>query len=132
MIRQCFYIDRYDWTVHAYYSVHGYYTDEIVSLLYETGCDGKDLMRAEDSLTAGKLNTGLTYSNLETHETVMVIASTSTAEEFAKSWRHELGHLGDHIARSYGINPHGEEIQYIGDMLVGATWNVARTFLCGR
>ena len=46
MIRQTFYMDRYDWTVYAYYAVDDYYTDEIVELLYDVGCRGSDLVRA--------------------------------------------------------------------------------------
>lgn len=130
MIRQTFYMDRYDWTVYAYYAVDDYYTDEIVELLYDVGCRGSDLVSAEKNLSSGNLDTGLTYSNFDTHETVMVIAMTSSALEFAKSWRHEMGHLGDHISQTYGFDPHGEEIQYIGDGIVGKMWKVAKKFLC--
>ena len=100
MIRQTFYMDRYDWTVYAYYAVDDYYTDEIVELLYDVGCRGSDLVSAEKNLSSGNLDTGLTYSNFDTPETVMVIAVTSSALEFAKSWRHELGPLGAHISQT--------------------------------
>lgn len=130
MIRQRFHIEDYGWTVYAYYAVDAYYVDEIVSLLYRTGCDGQDIAKAEEILSSGKLDTGLAYSNITSHETVMVIAMTSSAQEFAKSWRHETGHLAAHIARAYGIDPYGEEIQYIGDKIVGKTWHIAKNFLC--
>mgnify|MGYP001550729438 FL=1 len=41
-----------------------------------------------------------------------------------------MGHLGDHISQTYGLDPHGEEIQYIGDDIVGKMWKVAKKFLC--
>ena len=130
MIRQEFMVEDYGWHVTAYYAVTTYYADEIVPELYWIGCRGRALSDAGDNLTESRLNTGLTYSNLRDRETVMVIALTSTAEEFAKSWRHEMGHLAAHIAQADGISPYGEEIQYIGDAIVGEMWPVARKFLC--
>ena len=130
MIRQEFTLEKYDWHVRVYYAVTTYYADEIVPLLYDIGCRGEALDDADENLTKSRLNTGLTYSNLYLRETVMVIALTSTAQEFAKSWRHEMGHLADHIAQAYDIDPHGEEIQYIGDEIVGKMWNISRDFLC--
>lgn len=132
MIRQRFNIDTYNWSVTAYYAVTGYYVDDIMTQLERIGCHGKDLNNAFENLSSGQLDTGLTYSNYQRRETVMVIALTSTPKEFAKSWRHEMGHLGDHIAQTYSIDPHGEELQYIGDYIVEEMWGVAHKFLCER
>ena len=130
MLRQKIYLEKYDWTAYIYYAVDGYYTQEITSLLYEIGCSGDNLINAIQNLEENKLNSGLTYSNFATHETVMVIALTSTAKEFAKSWRHEMGHLAAHIAQVYDIDPYGEEIQYIGDEIVDQTWSMAKNLIC--
>lgn len=132
MIRQRFTLNKYNWKVTCYYAVTGYYVDEIMDNLIGIGCRGEDLERADENLTSGKLDTGLTYSNYHLKETVMVIALTSSPKEFAQSWRHEIGHLADHIAQVYGIDPHGEELQYIGDAIVGEMWDVAKRFLCER
>ena len=43
----------------------------------------------------------------------MVISLTSTPEEFQNSWDHEKGHLCRHISKAFGIDPYGEEAQYL-------------------
>ena len=72
----------------AYYAVDTYYTEEILDNMHSIGCDGDMLRTAYDNINSGNLNTGVTYSNFGTRETVMVIALTSSSKEFAKSWRH--------------------------------------------
>lgn len=130
MIRQHFTLPKYSWRVYAYYVVTEPDADEILDALAHIGCNGEDLHRAYNNLTSGNLDTGLTYSNRDTRETVMIIARTSSAKEFQKSYKHETGHLQDHIAQTFGINPHGEELQYIGDDIVEETWETAKDLLC--
>ena len=105
----------------VYYAVDTYYTEEILDYMLRT---------AYDNINSGNLNTGVTYSNFGTRETVMVIALTSSPKEFAKSWRHECGHMATHICQALGIDPYGEEIQYIGDDIVEKTWEYAKSLLC--
>lgn len=130
MIRQKFIIEKYGWNVFVYYAVDSYYIDEIIDNMHSIGCDGNMLRTAYDNINSGNLNTGVTYSNFGTRETVMVIALTSSAKEFAKSWRHECGHMATHICQALGIDPYGEEIQYIGDDIVEKTWEYAKSLLC--
>lgn len=132
MIRHTFTLPKYDWFVTSYIAVTGYYVDEIMDKLIDIGCRGEYLERADENLTSGRIDTGLTFSDYHTHRTVMVIALTSSPKEFAQSWRHEMGHLADHIAQVYGIDTHGEELQYIGDDIVDKMWDVAHQFLCER
>lgn len=130
MIRQRFTLPRHRWTVYAYYAVDTYYTDEILDMMQSIGCDGDMLRAAYENMSSGDMNTGVTYSNFGTRETVMVIALTSSAKEFAKSWRHECGHLATHICKAFGIDPYGEEIQYIGDDIIEEMWEHANPLLC--
>lgn len=130
MIRQTFQLPKYHWTVYAYYVVTAPHAEEILKTLVGIGCDGSTLDRAYMNLTSGNLDTGLTYSNISSMESVMVFAKTSNAREFMKSYKHETGHLQSHIAQTFGLNPHGEEIQYIGDDIVEETWEVAKDLLC--
>lgn len=130
MIRQNFKLRQWDWRVTVFYAVTSYWTEEIISSLRRIGCSGKNIHDAYESLTLGNLDTGITYSNFEDGETVMVIALTSTPEEFMKSWSHEMGHLKDHIATAFDISPHGEEIQYLGDDIIGEMWDIAHQFVC--
>lgn len=130
MIRQHFTLPQYRWNVYAYYVVTKPNADEILDALVHIGCGGEHLEGAYNNLTSGKLDTGLTYSNSDTRETVIVFAKTSSAKEFQQSYKHETGHLQTHIAQTFGIDPYGEEIQYIGDDIVEATWEIAKGLLC--
>lgn len=96
MIVQDFYIPKYDWRVRVYYAVTTYWISEILCELHRIGCRGEDFKQAYRNLSSGALNTGLTYSDFEERETVMVIALTSSPGEFQNSWDHEKGHLYDH------------------------------------
>lgn len=130
MIRQHFDLPHYGWRCYAYYVVTHPHAEEIMDMLECIGCDGDTLERAYDNLTSGKCDTGLTYSNSRSRETVMVFAKTSTAKQFQQSYQHEIGHMKDHIALTFGISPHGEELQYLGDEIVDATWEIAKKLLC--
>lgn len=130
MIRQRFALPRYGWSIYAYYVVTRPNADEILDALVGIGCHGEHLEGAYKNLTSGKLDTGLTYTNSDTRETVIVFAKTSSAKEFQQSYKHETGHLQTHIAQTFGIDPYGEEIQYIGDDIVEATWEIAKGLLC--
>ena len=131
MIRQRFdIIGRYYWTVYCYYVVHAYDIDEIITQLEKVGCRGKHLRTAYENISSGRLDTGLAYTNHDNRKTVIVIAKTSSALEFAQSWTHEVGHLADHIAQYYEISPHGEEIRYLQDSIIVKMWPIAKDLLC--
>ena len=130
MIRQQFDISKYDWKVEVYYAVDCYYTDEIMGKLYDIGCRGDDLQTAYENLSAGKPDTGLTYSNYGTRQTVMVIGITSSAAQFQNSYDHERKHLEAHIAAALGIDPWGEEICYLSGEIGQLMFEKARLMLC--
>lgn len=130
MLRQRFKIHKFDWNVTVFYAVTGYWVNDIMNALERIGCEGEILHEAYEQLVCGDVDSGLTYSNKEHGETVMVIAKASSAEEFMKSWTHEMGHLKDHIASAFGISPHGEEIQYLGDDIITEMWDMAHKFMC--
>ena len=77
-------------------------------------------------------NFGFTFSNLDKGVSIVAIALADSAREFMKTYVHEIGHVKSHIAQACNINPYGEEIQYLGDDIVGATWDVAEELLCYR
>nr|DAE39690.1 MAG TPA: hypothetical protein [Caudoviricetes sp.] len=130
MIRQQFDISKYDWKVEVYYAVDCYYTDEIMGRLYDIGCRRDDLQTAYENLSAGKPDTGLTYSNYGTRQTVMVIGITSSAAQFQNSYDHERKHLEAHIAAALGIDPWGEEICYLSGEIGQLMFEKAKLMLC--
>lgn len=117
MIVQDIYLPEYRWHCRIFYSVDGYWVADILHDLREIGCAGRKYRVASRNLNSGQLNTGLTFSNKEIGKTVMVIAKTSSADEFAHSYDHEKGHLAMHVAQAYGIDPYGEEAVHISRKL---------------
>lgn len=130
MIRQVFTISRIDWRVVVYYGVDAIATDRIIADLERIGCAGDKLERARKNLESGSVNNGLTYSNFDTRESVMVIGITTSAEEFANTFAHEKGHLARHISQALHIDPYGEDEQYITGEIAGQMFKVAKSFLC--
>ena len=121
---------EYDWHLRVYYAVTGYWADDILRDLRRIGCSGRKYRKAQRNLYAGDLNTGLTYSSRELGESVIVIALTSNAEEFAHSLDHEKGHLVKHICLAYDIDPYGEEQQYLSGDIAKKMFPVSKRFLC--
>ena len=130
MIRQEIYLKKYDWRVRIYYAVTTYWAGRILSDMERIGCRSVELAKAWRNLRSGDLNTGLTYSNYQTGETVMVISLTSSPEEFLNSWEHEKKHLARHIEQAYGIDPFGEEAAYLEGTIAQKMFPVARKFIC--
>lgn len=132
MVRQQIHIktEKVDWKARIYYVVTELHADEIMAQLKGLKISGEKLQKAEISLYQGNIDTGLTYSNGYEHKTIMVIAKTSSAMEFACSQQHEVGHLKSHIAEAYDIPQKGEEIQYLGDKIYREMWPIAKNLLC--
>lgn len=130
MIRQTLYIKKYDWVVHAYFYVSEYYTDEIMDKLWSLGCDVETSRKAYQNLSKGDLDTGLCYSNYRWRESVLVIAKTSSADEFFNSIHHELCHLQSHIANVYRLNPLGEEVAYLTGEIARDIFPYVKHLIC--
>ena len=130
MIVQDIFLPDYDWHCRVFYSVTTYWVEDILHDLKQIGCSGNKYKRASDNLRSGRLNTGLTYSNAKMGESVMVIAKTSSADEFAHSYDHEKGHLAKHIALAYDIDPYGEEFQYMSGDIAKKMFPIAKKFMC--
>jgi len=130
MIKQTIYIEKYGWLIHAYYHQSKYDVDSIMEKLWDLGCDSETAKKAYQNLTSGTLNNGLCYSNYRNRESVFVIAKTSSAEEFANSWHHELSHLQAHIAKVFGLDPLGEPIAYMTGEIAMEMFPKIQHFMC--
>lgn len=104
--------------------------DEITDELVYAGCRGNDLEEATKQLWSGLPNKGLTYSNLETRETIMVIGFTSSGREYWNTLDHERLHLLQDISVKLGIDPLGEEISYISGEFTRDVYDKAKDLLC--
>ena len=119
-----------NWHVRIYHAVDAMYADEIIDELITIGCSGETLKEAKQSLWKGAENSGLTYSNLKTHETVMVIGLTTDGSEYWNSLDHEKNHLLAHISQACGIDPYGERISYISGEFIRDVYDKAKGLLC--
>lgn len=131
MIRQSFHLDRFDWTITIFYAVHGYYVEDIMDELKRIGIRGKKLAKAEENLTDGEVNSGLTYVN--NGEAVCVIGIASSAAQYMDSIVHEVMHLAKFIGKAEGLDPYGEEVCYIGGEIARKMWPKSKllTSECG-
>ena len=117
MIRQNIYIKKYDWKICAYYAISTYYVDDILEHLWDIGVDGENAKRAYDNLSKNNLDTGSCYSNYAKRKTIIVIAKTSSPEEFLNSLTHEASHACIHIASASYVDLRSEEYAYmVGDL----------------
>lgn len=130
MIRQRFTLEKYDWEVMIYYAVDDYYTEEIMGSLYEIGCRGDNLQTAYNNLSSGQLDTGLTYSNYQSRQSVIVIGMASSPEQFINSFEHETFHLKQHIAKAFDLDVWGEEIAYLSGDIAQKMFPKIKLFIC--
>lgn len=118
MIRQRIVLPKYNnWEIYAYYATTRYVVDEIMERLWEIGIDSTNARQAFDSLTRGRIDSGLCYSNYPSRKSVLVVALTSSADEFLNSITHEATHACVHIATALGVDHKSEEFAYlVGDL----------------
>ena len=132
MISKSIYIDRYRWRLRLFVAVTMYDVDSIVNRVQAAGADGDLVLRVRNNLMRGKMDTGFTYSNRRTRESVMVIGKTSSAREEMNSISHEIRHLVDDIASTDGLGMRGEEVAYLTGDISASVFDVAKNLLCCR
>lgn len=115
--------------VWAYFAKTTYYADEVMENLLRIGVSGEDVHTAYLNLRNKAVDTGLTYSNYATRESVMVVGLSSSPAEFLNSFVHELGHLTAQIGEALGLDVMGEEIRYLGGGLAREMYPYIRPFL---
>lgn len=130
MLVQNIYLEDYDWCVKIFYAVSTYYVGEILGELESIGCNNEELEKAEDILSTGDYNIGLTYSSLLRRCSVIVIGLTTSPAEFQNTFDHEKGHLAMHISQELKIDPFSEEYQYLVGEIGLRMFSVAKYFLC--
>ena len=108
MTEQEIYLERYDWTVHVMYDVHSKDAMKVRRYLRDLGCAGIPLEDACNLVLEGEPNKGITYSNVDTRKTVVVIWWTSSRSEHMNSLSHEMLHVVQHISEVFMINMYGE------------------------
>lgn len=89
----------------------------ILDKLHDMGCPVEHLNHAEDLLTSGIPNQGLTYSDKSKRHTLIVVGFATDVFGMLNTVEHEVNHLESHICEYYGINMHSENAAYLsGDI----------------
>lgn len=117
------YLEEYGWTVYVWYADHPYFSiKEVVGRLSLMGCEGEFMKRAEENMKRGNMNSGLTYTNMLTKETAIVIGRAEDEAEEVNSVAHEVHHAAAHICERYGIDLASEEACYMSGELAERIW----------
>lgn len=130
LLGQEFKLKDWNWKVRVFYVVDTIPIDFIIDELYGIGCTEDDIDSAVNVLNTGEDNRGITFSNDEDRESIIVIGETSCPAQFAHSYDHEKLHLAMHIARTDGIDPFSEELAYLAGDIGFKMFQVAKRFLC--
>lgn len=112
-IRQHLKMDRYDWEVFIYYTVDEGQKSEILTKMYEMGCDGSVLTSIKSNLENASEDTGFTYSSYSKRCSILVIHKASSIGEFINTFEHEKNHLEMHICEALDINPYSEKAAHM-------------------
>ena len=75
----------------------------VLKRLFDAGCTGKNYRRAMALLNSGALNIGLTYTNKDDRETIIVIGYSSDVAEFVNTLTHEINHFIEHVMEDLHI-----------------------------
>lgn len=113
MIVQNLNIKEIGWRLRIYYFPStANQIERILGELFEKGCRGKYFRSASNLLKSGAFNTGLTYTDKENRETVVVIGKVSDIPEFFNTLTHEINHFIEHVMDALEIEGSGEDEAY--------------------
>lgn len=122
MIEQEIYLERFDWTIRVYYNVKDKDCSIIRKSLLKLGCKGEPLDDACNLIMENKPNKGITYSNIDKHQTVVSVGFTVEESEFVNSVSHEMLHVVQHIAEKFSLDPKREDVCYLIGSLMQAVY----------
>lgn len=129
---QRLYLGPYRWRITVFYDTFPEDSDTILKCLADIGCERRKLGHAEENLRGGARNTGLTFSNRQDRESIIVLSESSSEAEFANTWFHEVFHAAVHIAEADGLGCNGEPVAYIGGYIAMRMQPQASLFMCSK
>ena len=113
MIQQNLHIEEIGWNLRIFYCPKTTSQRSIVlQRLFDAGCTGKNYRRAMALLNSGALNTGLTYTNKDERETIIVVGCSSDIAEFVNTLTHEINHFIEHVMEALNIESGTEDEAY--------------------
>lgn len=114
------------WTVDFLFATRNYDIDGVLACLRDAGAPDWVLDDALNLMENCDYNCGFTYSrnrlsyaNPRRHRAVMLIGPTTSGEQFLNTLAHEVRHLADAVAHSYGVPLDSEPPAYMtGDTIM--------------
>lgn len=88
----------------------------------KVGMQRRTLDDACNLIMENKPNKGITYSNIDKHQTVVSVGFTIEESEFVNSVSHEMLHVVQHIAEKFSLDPKGEDVCYLMGSLMQAVY----------
>ena len=113
MIQQNVNIREIGWSLRIFYCPKTSSQRSIVlQRLFDAGCTGKNYRRAMALLNSGALNIGLTYTNKNERNTIIVVGCSSDIAEFVNTLTHEINHFIEHVMEALNIDSGTEDEAY--------------------
>jgi len=106
----------YNWKVKIIYECTCDDIDYIIHTLKGINCPNFYLEEALNNLEECKLNSGLTYSNINLQSSVIIVNKTSSSEELINTIAHEYFHLICHISKALKIEDEEELANLNGNL----------------
>lgn len=106
----------YNWNITVLYETTCDDIDLIIETLKDIKCPNKYIREALNNLEECKLDSGLTYSNLNLRSSVIIINKTSSFAQLINTISHEYYHLICHISKSLNINDEEELANLNGNL----------------
>lgn len=107
---------KYDWCVEVFVVVNNVDVDIIQNTLEGMDCPLHTMHRSFKLLTTG-IDSGFTYTNKALQKSLLVVNTSSSAEEYINTFAHEKNHVEMHICEAYEIDPHSEEAAHLSGEL---------------
>lgn len=123
-------LPEWRWECTVFYDTSAEDLVEVLHALQNIGCSRMHFFRAKAALMSDRPDTGLTFTSFERRASVMVISRTTGPEQFQNTFDHEKGHLARHICLADGIDPYGEEAQYLAGDIGQRMFRTAKKYIC--
>ena len=118
MIQDSAYLDKQGWNVDFLYDVTCDDAMTVARRLSDMGAGDKFIKLAKDKTECSR-NVGMTYTNMLTRETLVVVGRNEDPDEVMNTAAHETMHAVMHITEALGLDPYGEDPCYIMGILIG-------------
>lgn len=131
MERQTIYLRNYDWNARIFYDTRKEDVKDILSAFhYYTHCTRNQLREIKHFLISDNPDNGLTFSNQEERQSIVIIGHATSLQQFLNTWQHEIFHLVCHITEEYHIDPLSEDAAYLAGDIAQQMHPILSHYIC--